>query len=325
MKKNLTDIIAPVKEEMDELKVLIDTCLPTNNILLRQVIDHVFYKHGKMMRPLLVLLTAKYFGRITSSALHVAASLELLHTASLVHDDVVDESDERRGQPSVNAAFSNKIAVLSGDFFLANAVYQVYQTNDLRLVEIVSNLGKKLAEGELLQLYNIAHNALSYDVYFDIIRDKTATLFSSCTKAGAISAGASAECIQKATMFGEYIGLCFQIKDDIFDYSDNSEVGKPTGNDMKEGKLTLPVLYALNTTQDKVALELATKVRNLAATDVEITQLIEFTKQHGGIDYAYKTIDEIKEKASAFLADAPDSEVKLALSAYLDYVVDRNH
>ena len=325
MMKDLAYIMEPVKAEMDELKVLMHDSLPTDNVLLHQVIDHVFRKHGKMMRPLLLLLVAKHFGKITPAALHVAVSLELLHTASLVHDDVVDESDERRGQASVNVAFGNKVAVLSGDFFLANAVRQVYLTNDLRLVQIVGNLGTKLAEGELLQLHNISMKSLSYDVYYDIIRNKTATLFSSCAKAGAISVGVSDEMIEKASLFGEYIGLCFQIKDDIFDYFDNTQLGKPTGNDMKEGKLTLPALFALNSTQDSSALVLADKVRKMIASDSEISQLIEFSRDNGGIEYAYQVIADFHKKASALLTDAPDSPVKRSLYAYLDYVVDRNH
>ena len=317
--------MGPVKAEMDKLKALMHNSLSSDNVLLHQVIDHVFQKHGKMMRPLLLLLVAKLCGKITPAALHVAVSLELLHTASLVHDDVVDESDERRGQPSVNVAFGNKVAVLSGDFFLANAVRQVYLTNDLRLVQIVGNLGTKLAEGELLQLHNISVKSLSYDVYYDIIRNKTATLFSSCAKAGAISAGATDEMIEKASLLGEYIGLCFQIKDDIFDYFENTQLGKPTGNDMKEGKLTLPALYALNSTQDSLASALADKVRNMTASDAEINQLIDFSRDKGGIEYAYQVIAEFHKKASALLADAPDSQVKQSLFAYLDYVVDRNH
>jgi len=325
MSHDMSVITLPVKDEMDDFLQLYRSALSTSNVLLQQVIDHVMQKRGKMMRPLLLLLTAKSFGKVTPAALHAAVSLELLHTATLIHDDVVDESDERRGQPSVNAAFNNKVAVLSGDFFLATALHQVSLTRHFEIVDIVAHLGQMLADGELLQLYNIANNTLSYNVYFDIIRNKTAILFSSCTRAGAIASGASEEMISLAGLFGEYIGLCFQIRDDIFDYTDNQELGKPTGNDMKEGKLTLPVLYALNSTHDADALKLADKVRNLTATDAEIAQLIDFTKLHGGIEYAFQKIDEIKEKASALLADAPDSDVKNALDAYLNYVVDRNH
>ncbi|MBP3832456.1 MAG: polyprenyl synthetase family protein [Bacteroidaceae bacterium] len=325
MSQDLTKICKPVEAEMSQFIELYKASLSSSNVLLNQVIEHVIQKPGKMMRPLLLFLIAKYFGKVTPVAYHAAVSLELLHTATLIHDDVVDESDQRRGQTSVNAAFNNKVAVLSGDFFLATALQQVSLTRNFEIVDIVARLGQVLADGELLQLYNIANNTLSYDVYFDIIKNKTAILFSSCARAGAIAGGADSQLVKEATEFGEYIGLCFQIKDDILDYFESKDLGKPTGNDMKEGKLTLPVLYALNSTQDSTYLDIAKKVRFSTATDSEIHQLIEFAKTKGGIDFAYKKIDEIKEKASAFLADAPQSSIILSLQAYLDYVVERNH
>ena len=325
MSQDLTKICKPVEAEMSQFIELYKASLSSTNVLLNQVIKHVIQKPGKMMRPLLLFLIAKYFGKVTPVAYHAAVSLELLHTATLIHDDVVDESDQRRGQTSVNAAFNNKVAVLSGDFFLATALQQVSLTRNFEIVDIVARLGQVLADGELLQLYNIANNTLSYDVYFDIIKNKTAILFSSCARAGAIAGGADSQLVKEATEFGEYIGLCFQIKDDILDYFESKELGKPTGNDMKEGKLTLPVLYALNSTQDSTYLDIAKKVRFSTATDSEIHQLIEFSKAKGGIDFAYKKIDEIKEKASAFLADAPQSGIISSLQAYLDYVVERNH
>ena len=325
MSQDLTKICKPVEAEMSQFIELYKASLSSTNVLLNQVIKHVIQKPGKMMRPLLLFLIAKYFGKVTPVAYHAAVSLELLHTATLIHDDVVDESDQRRGQTSVNAAFNNKVAVLSGDFFLATALQQVSLTRNFEIVDIVARLGQVLADGELLQLYNIANNTLSYDVYFDIIKNKTAILFSSCARSGAIAGGADSQLVKEATEFGEYIGLCFQIKDDILDYFESKDLGKPTGNDMKEGKLTLPVLYALNSTQDSTYLDIAKKVRFSTATDSEIHQLIEFSKAKGGIDFAYKKIDEIKEKASAFLADAPQSGIISSLHAYLDYVVERNH
>ena len=325
MSQDLTKICKPVEAEMSQFIELYKASLSSSNVLLNQVIEHVIQKPGKMMRPLLLFLIAKYCGKVTPVAYHAAVSLELLHTATLIHDDVVDESDQRRGQASVNAAFNNKVAVLSGDFFLATALQQVSLTRNFEIVDIVARLGQVLADGELLQLYNIANNTLSYDVYFDIIKNKTAILFSSCARAGAIAGGADSQLVKEATEFGEYIGLCFQIKDDILDYFESKDLGKPTGNDMKEGKLTLPVLYALNSTQDSTYLDIAKKVRFSTATDSEIHQLIEFSKAKGGIDFAYKKIDEIKEKASAFLADAPQSGIISSLQAYLDYVVERNH
>ena len=249
--------------------------------------------------------------------------MELLHTASLVHDDVVDESTERRGQLSVNAIFNNKVAVLTGDYLLATALVEVGMTRNYAIIDVVSNLGQDLAEGELLQLSNVSNPEYSEDIYFDVIRKKTAVLFAACMKAGALSVGVSDEKAEYARLFGEYIGLCFQIKDDIFDYYESKEIGKPTGNDMLEGKLTLPALYALNSTRDEQAKEIAVKVKNGTATTDEIARLIEFTKEHGGIEYATKVMVEFKEKALSLLDSMEDTDVKKALICYLDYVVER--
>jgi Geranylgeranyl pyrophosphate synthase len=187
------------------------------------------------MRPILVLLAAKLYNEVRPATLHAAVALELLHTASLVHDDVVDESTERRGQLSVNAIFNNKVAVLTGDYLLATALVEVGMTRNYAIIDLVSNLGQDLAEGELLQLSNVSNPEYSEEVYFDVIRKKTAVLFAACMKAGALSVGVDDEKAEYARLFGEYIGLCFQIKDDIFDYYENKEIGKPTGNDMLEG------------------------------------------------------------------------------------------
>ena len=224
---------------------------------------------------------------------------------------------------SVNAIFNNKVAVLTGDYLLATALVEVGMTRNYAIIDVVSNLGQDLAEGELLQLSNVSNPEYSEDIYFDVIRKKTAVLFAACMKAGALSVGASDEKAEYARLFGEYIGLCFQIKDDIFDYYESKEIGKPTGNDMLEGKLTLPALYALNSTHDKQAKEIAVKVKNGTATTGEIARLIEFTKEHGGIEYATKVMVEFKEKALSLLASMEDTDVKKALVCYLDYVVER--
>ena len=275
------------------------------------------------MRPMLVLLMGKLFGEVNQSTLHAAAALELLHTASLVHDDVVDESSERRGQLSVNAVFNNKVAVLSGDYLLASSLAQVSLTRHHNIVDVVASLGQELAEGELLQLSNISNLDFSEQVYFDVISKKTAALFAACTKAGALSVDTSDENVEKARLLGEYIGLCFQIKDDIFDYYDNLSIGKPTGNDMREGKLTLPALYALNATGDVRAAEWARKVKNGTATADEIASLVEFTKRNGGIDHATKVMYDLKAKAVSLIPTDVEEEIRAALKAYLDYVVDR--
>ncbi|AVM52954.1 MULTISPECIES: polyprenyl synthetase family protein [Bacteroides] len=316
-------IKSPISEELEDFKELFESSLSSSNLLLNSVIAHIRQKNGKMMRPILVLLSAKLYGNVCPATLHAAVSLELLHNASLVHDDVVDESTERRGQLSVNAIFNNKVAVLSGDFLLATALVQVAMTRNHDIIGIVSALGRDLADGELLQLSNVSNPQFSETVYFDVIRKKTAVLFAACTKAGALSVGADAEKVELARLFGEYVGLCFQIKDDIFDYFDSKEIGKPTGNDMSEGKLTLPALHVLNTVKDEAMRELAVRVKNGQATSDEIVRLIEFTKQHGGIEYALQTMYAYKEKALSLLASMPDTDVKAALAAYLDYVVER--
>lgn len=316
-------ITKPIEAELKEFKLRYDNSLSATNLLLNEVLAYLGKKKGKMMRPMLILLAAKLFGKVTDATYHAAVSLELLHTASLVHDDVVDESFERRGQASVNAAFNNKVAVLSGDFLLATALVQVARTRNFDIVDVVSFLGQDLANGELLQLYNVSNLEFSEDIYFDVIRKKTATLFAACTKAGALSAGVSDEMVEKARIFGEVIGICFQIRDDIFDYYDNKEIGKPTGNDMLEGKLTLPVLYALNSTHDEMAAELARKVKKGDATAEEIIRLVEFTKINGGIEYAEQKMQECRQRALEQLADLPDGEVKAALISYLDYVITR--
>ena len=311
--------------ELGEFKALFDGSLSSSNALLDSVITYIRQRNGKMMRPILVLLTARLLaGKVCPATLHAAVSLELLHTASLVHDDVVDESTERRGQLSVNAEFNNKVAVLTGDYLLATALVHAERTNNHDIIRVVSALGQDLAEGELLQLSNVSNLSFSEEVYFDVIRKKTAALFSACTKAAAFSVGAGEDQVEFARLLGEYIGICFQIRDDIFDYSDSKEIGKPTGNDMMEGKLTLPVLYVLNKTADETAQAIAVKVKKGTASADEIARLVELTKQNGGIEYADRVMEEYKQRAVALLEPLPDLEVRSALLAYLDYVVGRN-
>ena len=236
----------------------------------------------------------------------------------------VDESAERRGQLSVNAIFNNKVAVLTGDFLLATCLVQASKTKNHGIIDVVSKLGQDLAEGELLQLSNINNTEFSESVYFDVINKKTAALFASCTKAAALSAQVDNEKVELARLFGEYIGICFQIKDDIFDYFDNADIGKPTGNDMFEGKLTLPVLFVLNNGAGEEIKRLAIKVKQRLASHQEISDLVSFTKDNGGILYAQKEMTKYKEKALDLLSLMPDTEVKESLRLYLDYVVDRH-
>ncbi|WP_073346980.1 polyprenyl synthetase family protein [Bacteroides congonensis] len=316
-------IRTPIEAELADFKNLFDSSLSSSNALLDSVVSHIRQRNGKMMRPILVLLVARLYGAVRPSTLHAAVSLELLHTASLVHDDVVDESTERRGQLSVNAIFNNKVAVLTGDYLLATSLVHAEQTHSHPIIQLVSSLGQDLADGELLQLSNVSNRSFSESVYFDVIRKKTAALFAACTKAAAFSVGVGEEEAEFARLLGEYIGICFQIKDDIFDYFDSKEIGKPTGNDMLEGKLTLPALYVLNSTKDSAMLEIAIRVKEGTATPDEIARLIGFIKENGGIEYAVHTMNLYKQKAFGLLASLPDSDVCAALRAYLDYVVDR--
>lgn len=246
----LQQIKLPIDKEFEEFRRLFDSSLQSSNSLLSEVLSYIKRRNGKMMRPILALLIAKLFGEINDSTLHAALSLELLHTASLVHDDVVDESDKRRGQSSVNAIYNNKVSVLVGDYMLATSLKHSAMTRQIRIVDLVACLGQNLSEGEIIQLANINASEFSEEVYYDVIRKKTAALFTASAEAGAISVHASDEMMKNARRFGEMIGIAFQIKDDIFDYYSSDEIGKPTGNDMREGKLTLPALYVLNTFDD---------------------------------------------------------------------------
>ena len=320
----LSHIKQPILTELEAFNRMFESSLTSTNPLLHSVAEYVFRKRGKQMRPILVLLFAKLHGKVTDASLHSAVALELLHTASLLHDDVVDESMMRRGQPSVNAQFNNKVAVLSGDYLLATSLAQAAMTSNLDIISIISSLGKDLADGELLQLSNVNNQDFSEEVYFEIIKKKTAVLFISCARAGAFSAGISDEKAENAALIGKYIGICFQIRDDIFDYFQNLETGKPSGNDMLEGKLTLPVLHVLNTTGDAEAKRIALKVKQGEATKQEIDWLVEFTKNNHGIEYAISVMQDYRMRVLTLLNDYPDDEVKSAITTYLDYVIERN-
>lgn len=314
----------PIKKEMTQYEALFQSILQHSDNLLGKVLRHIGHRHGKMMRPMLVLLCAREAGRVTDAALHAAVSLEMLHTASLVHDDIVDESDERRGQKSVNALYDNKVAVLSGDYLLSVALEQAAATEHLGVIKLIAGLGKSLSEGEILQLSNISCDDFSEDIYFSIIRRKTATLFTSCAQMGMMTGGAAPERVEEARKLGEIIGICFQIRDDIFDYSrDADSIGKPTGNDMAEGKLTLPMLYALNSTGNAEMKTLALKVKAGTVMPDEISRLVDFTKANGGITYAEQKMEEYRQNGLQILSHFTDENVRTALTSYLDFVITR--
>ena len=318
----LQQIRLPIVKEFEEFKSLFDASLQSSNPLLSEVLTYIKQRNGKMMRPILTLLMAKLFGEINYSALHAALSLELLHTASLVHDDVVDESDKRRGQSSVNAIYNNKVSVLVGDYMLATSLKHSAMTGSIRIVDLVARLGQNLAEGEIIQLTNINASEFSEEVYYDVIRKKTAALFTVSAEAGAVAVN-SDEMVQNARLFGEMIGIAFQIKDDIFDYYSSGEIGKPTGNDMSEGKLTLPALHVLNTLGDEKMCQLAFRIKSLDATDAEISLFIDYVKKNGGIEYARQVMVDYRNKALDLLPSTADTTIKDALTAYIDYVIER--
>ena len=322
----LSLIKQPIAVDLNDFIQLFDDSLSHTDGLLSQVLSHIRQRGGKRMRPMLILLMAKNYGLISDVTKHAAVGLELLHTASLVHDDVVDESSERRGQASVNATYNNKVAVLVGDYILSTALLHVSFTGNQDIVQNLSELGCTLAAGEILQLSNIQNEVISEDVYYQVIKQKTAALFASCAAIGALSAGATAEEVEQAGQFGQNLGIMFQIRDDIFDYFDSKEIGKPTGNDMTEGKLTLPVIYALNHTNFESMLTLAKKVKSGTINADEIAVLVEFTKQQGGIEYAEQSMENFRKLCMNYIHyHVKEKAIREALTAYVDYVVQRNY
>ena len=321
---NLSIIKRPITGDLNDFSKLFSDALSHSNGLLASVLEHIKKRTGKQMRPILILLIAKNYGKISYVTQHSAVGLELLHTASLVHDDVVDESAERRGQKSVNAQYNNKVAVLVGDYLLSTALLNVSLTHNDLIVQNLAELGRTLAKGEILQLTNIDNRDLSEDVYYQVIEQKTAALFESCCAIGALSANASPEQIELAKKFGHNLGIIFQIKDDIFDYYDSDEIGKPTGNDMAEGKLTLPAIYALNSTANETMLNIARKVKDGNVSQDEIKQLVDFTKEYGGIDYAEKVMSQFHNECNKYIFDnVSDQQIQESLFKYVEFVIQR--
>ena len=322
----LSIIKQPIASDLSDFIALFEQALSHEDGMLGAALSHIRQRGGKRMRPILMLLMAKNYGAVSQVTQHSAVGLELLHTASLVHDDVVDESRERRGQASVNATYNNKVAVLVGDYILSTALLHVSFTGNQSIVQELSELGRTLAAGEILQLSNIQNQQISEDVYYQVIQQKTAALFQSCAAIGALSAGATAEDVKKAGEFGRNLGIMFQIRDDIFDYFDSKEIGKPTGNDMTEGKLTLPVIYALNNTDFDSMQTLAKKVKAGTINPDEIAVLVEFTKQQGGIEYAEQKMAEFSQLCKDYIDNnVKEKAIRDALTAYVDYVVQRNY
>ncbi|GHV47800.1 octaprenyl-diphosphate synthase [Bacteroidia bacterium] len=313
----------PVSEEYACFRNDFLNSLSSSTLRLQSAIEKIMQSTGKHVRPLLVLLSAKACGKVTSTTINSSVLLELLHTASLIHDDVVDETKERRGVPSLNAFFDNRISVLVGDYLLSSALIRSIQTGNIKIMYIVSNVGRALAEGEIKQLEIAEDIVLDEDSYMQVIQKKTAFLLSACAEIGAISVGASDDLINCLKRVGEYLGFCFQIRDDIFDYFHNSDIGKPTGNDIIEGKVTLPLLYALKNYANLDINYYKEIINNKDYSSKHVNELIDFAKLNGGINYAESCMKSYHAKAIDVLKELPDSEARNSLLLLADFIVER--
>lgn len=307
------------------MQVIIRESLASNSALLNGIIDTYLTTKGKQIRPIIAILSAKFLGKVDERVLYGAAALELLHNASLIHDDVVDETKKRRGKDTINSVWDNHIAVLVGDFFVSNALACAIKTGDLKVISTISDLGKELSTGELDQIDIAKHHAIDEENYYNIIRKKTASLFRSCVQVGGYAIDADPADIDKLSRFTELLGLCFQIKDDIFDYFKDDAIGKPTGNDLREGKVTLPLIYALHNTLSPRLPEMQQLMQQDQLTTEQIETLIEFAKEQGGIDYAYKSMERLRNEAIRILEEYPESEAKTAFLALFDFIIKRHH
>ena len=319
----LSEIRKPVEKEFNDFLNLFKKVFNSDDVTLGNVLLHIGNRGGKHMRPLLLILIAKAYGDVNEKTKRAAVGVELLHTASLVHDDVVDESDKRRGQPSVNSLFNNKISVLVGDYLLSSSISSFVDAANWQILRLMTEVCATLSSGEILQIENISNTEVSEETYYEIIYRKTASLFEACAGIGALSVNASEDDIRKAKELGKAIGMTFQIRDDIFDYYDSDAIGKPTGNDMLEGKLTLPVIYAINNSNDEEMTVLVDKVKRGDANKEEIGRLVAFAKENGGIDYAYSKMEEFTAQAKSIVSSIKEKAIRDALTAYIDYVSKR--
>ncbi len=312
----------PIAQELDLFEVKFREAMKSNVPLLDTIMTYIVKRKGKQVRPMFVFLSAKLFNGINDSTYRAASLVELLHTATLVHDDVVDDSDERRGFFSINALWKNKIAVLVGDYLLSKGLLLSVKNKDYHLLEIVSESVEAMSEGELLQIEKTRNLNLSEEVYYDIIRKKTASLIASCCAIGAASAGANSEQIEQMRLFGEKIGIAFQMKDDLLDYGD-SDIGKPTGIDLKEKKLTLPIIYTINNANRSTRNFIINTIKNHNNNKVKVAEVIKYVNEHDGIAYTRKAMEKHKNEALALLDIVSESPYKENLRELVAYVIDR--
>lgn len=323
---NFDEIRDLISSDLERLQKIIKQSLSSNSPLLNEIVDKYLETKGKQIRPIIVVLSAKFFGaEVSDGVLCGAASVELLHNASLIHDDVIDETKQRRGHDTINNTWDNHIAVLVGDFFVSNALACAIRTNDFRVISTISELGKELSTGEIDQIDVAKHHSIDEQTYFSIIGKKTASLFQSCVKVGGYSVGASDADIANLSKFVELLGLSFQIKDDIFDYFKDDAIGKPTGNDLREGKVTLPLIYALSHADAPRHEEMRRLADSDSLTTEQIETLIDYAKAEGGIEYAYATMERLRTEARSILEPYPDNEAKRAFLSLFDYIIKRHH
>ncbi len=323
MTLKITDIQAPIASEMEEFEKKFRSFMKSKVLLLDKIMNYIVKRKGKQMRPMFVFLTAGVAGEITEATNRGAALIELLHTATLVHDDVVDDANYRRGFFSINALWKNKIAVLVGDYLLSRGLLLSVDNGDFNLLRIVSTAVREMSEGELLQIEKARHLDITEEVYFEIIRKKTASLIASCCAVGACSANANPETIEKLRLFGEKVGMAFQIKDDLFDYG-TQEIGKPLGIDIKEKKMTLPLIYALQQASWLEKKRIISIIKNESNKPKKVAEVIAFVKQSGGIDYATATMQQYFLEAQQILYTFKESKYRNSLFQLVQYTIDRN-
>ena len=322
MKEIVKQIQAPISGEMALFESKFHGSVKSNVFLLDKIMNYIVKRKGKQVRPMFVFLTAKICGEINESSFRGASLIELLHTATLVHDDVVDEANYRRGFFSLNALWKNKIAVLVGDYLLSRGLIVALDNDEFDILKIVSNAVKSMSEGELLQIEKARKLDIDEEVYYDIIIGKTASLISSCCATGASSVNASKDVIEKCRKFGELVGIAFQIKDDLFDYG-NDEIGKPLGIDIKERKMTLPLIYALNNSSWIEKKRIIYTIKNQSHKPKKVQEVISFVKQKGGMEYAQKAMIKYRDEALAILHTFPESEARNSLELLVNYTIER--
>jgi len=320
---SLNQIKAPIAREIEEFEPKFRASMKSSVPLLDKITHYIVKRKGKQLRPVFVFLSAKICGEINESTYRAAALIELLHTATLVHDDVVDDSYERRGFFSLNALWKNKIAVLVGDYLLSKGLMLSVDNKDYHLLHIVSNAVRQMSEGELLQIEKARKLDIEEPVYFDIIRQKTASLIASCCACGAASTGADEDTVNKMRLFGETIGIAFQIRDDLFDYESNGSMGKPGGIDIKEKKMTLPLIYALNNATYRDKKRIINLIKNHNNKPNKVDEVLSYVNNSGGIDYTVKKMNEYQDKALEMLEEFPDCASKTSLEQLVRFTIKR--